>query len=228
MALGPPVATKPSGFAVGFCGDRRPSCHVIHTSRQAMIKTYTIPCHIPLYHIIISYHISYHIAGSAANHGISNTLCWKYHSLPPSQRYHIAYIMPVRHFTRNASHIADCMVNHIVSCRVMSCCIVSCCVVSCCVVSYHIISCHIISYHGISYITPRHTISYHVISCNTISHHSIPYHVSCPILSCTSACNIAGFAEPLSYHIISYHIIYRWLRGKPWHFQYNCTRGHGA
>ena len=40
MALGPPVATKPSGFAVGFCGDRRPSCHVFHTSRQAMIKTY--------------------------------------------------------------------------------------------------------------------------------------------------------------------------------------------
>ena len=27
-------------FAVGFCGDRRPSCHVFHTSRQAMIKTY--------------------------------------------------------------------------------------------------------------------------------------------------------------------------------------------
>ena len=38
----PPVATKPSGFAVGFCGDRRPSCHVFHTSRQAMIKTYNI------------------------------------------------------------------------------------------------------------------------------------------------------------------------------------------
>ena len=34
MALGPPVATKLSGFAVGFCGDRRPSCHVFHTSRQ--------------------------------------------------------------------------------------------------------------------------------------------------------------------------------------------------
>ena len=29
-----------NGFAVGFCGDRRPSCHVFHTSRQAMIKTY--------------------------------------------------------------------------------------------------------------------------------------------------------------------------------------------
>ena len=42
MALGPPVATKPSGFAVGFCGDQRPSCHVFHTSRQAMIKTYII------------------------------------------------------------------------------------------------------------------------------------------------------------------------------------------
>ena len=40
MALGPPVATKPSGFPVGFCGDRSPSCHVLHTSRQAMIKTY--------------------------------------------------------------------------------------------------------------------------------------------------------------------------------------------
>ena len=42
MALGPPVATKPSGFAVRFCGDRRPSCYVFHTSRQAMIKTYTM------------------------------------------------------------------------------------------------------------------------------------------------------------------------------------------
>ena len=41
MALGPPVATKPSGFAVGFCGDRSPSCHVFHTSREAMIKTYS-------------------------------------------------------------------------------------------------------------------------------------------------------------------------------------------
>ena len=38
----PPVATKPSGFVVGFCGDRRPSGHVFHTSRQAMIKTYII------------------------------------------------------------------------------------------------------------------------------------------------------------------------------------------
>ena len=44
MALGPPVATKPSGFAVGFCGDRRPSGHVFHTSRQAMIKTYSRTC----------------------------------------------------------------------------------------------------------------------------------------------------------------------------------------
>ena len=41
MALGPRVATKPSGFAVGFCGARSPSCHVFHTSRQAMIKTYS-------------------------------------------------------------------------------------------------------------------------------------------------------------------------------------------
>ena len=40
MALGPSVATKPSGFAVGFSGARSPSCHVFHTSRQAMIKTY--------------------------------------------------------------------------------------------------------------------------------------------------------------------------------------------
>ena len=45
MALGPPVATKPSGFAVGFCGDRRPSGHVFHTSRQAMIKTYNLVYH---------------------------------------------------------------------------------------------------------------------------------------------------------------------------------------
>ena len=37
---GPPVTTKPSGYAVGVCGDRRPSCHVFHTSRQAMIETY--------------------------------------------------------------------------------------------------------------------------------------------------------------------------------------------
>ena len=43
MALGPPVATKHSGFAVGFCGARSPSCHVFHTSRQAMIKTYNNP-----------------------------------------------------------------------------------------------------------------------------------------------------------------------------------------
>ena len=42
MALGPPVATKPSGFAVGFCGDRSPSCHVFHTPRPSMIKTYSI------------------------------------------------------------------------------------------------------------------------------------------------------------------------------------------
>ena len=48
MALGPPVATKPSGFAVGFCGDRRPSCHVFHTSRQAMIKTYNKPLPEPI------------------------------------------------------------------------------------------------------------------------------------------------------------------------------------
>ena len=40
MALGPPVPTKPSGFAVRFCGARSPLCHVFHTSRQAMIKTY--------------------------------------------------------------------------------------------------------------------------------------------------------------------------------------------
>ena len=40
MALGPPVATKPSGFAIGFCGARSPEGHVFHTSRQAMIKTY--------------------------------------------------------------------------------------------------------------------------------------------------------------------------------------------
>ena len=42
MALGPPVATKPSGFAVGFCGDRSPSCHVFHTPRPSMIKTYNL------------------------------------------------------------------------------------------------------------------------------------------------------------------------------------------
>ena len=42
IALGPPVATKPSGFTVGFCGARSPSCHVFHTPRQAMIKTYII------------------------------------------------------------------------------------------------------------------------------------------------------------------------------------------
>ena len=40
MALGPPVATKSSCFAVGFWGARSPSCYVFHTSRQAMIKTY--------------------------------------------------------------------------------------------------------------------------------------------------------------------------------------------
>ena len=57
MALGPPVATKPSGFAVGFCGDRRPSCHVFHTSRQAMIKTYIISFLIKLliFHILLPY-----------------------------------------------------------------------------------------------------------------------------------------------------------------------------
>ena len=38
MARGPPVTTKP--FAARFCGDRRPSCHIFHTSRQAMIKIY--------------------------------------------------------------------------------------------------------------------------------------------------------------------------------------------
>ena len=40
MARGPPVTTKPGGE--GFCGDRRTSCHVFHTSRQAMIKTYNM------------------------------------------------------------------------------------------------------------------------------------------------------------------------------------------
>ena len=29
-------------FAVGFCGHQRPSCHVLNTTRQAMIKTYII------------------------------------------------------------------------------------------------------------------------------------------------------------------------------------------
>ena len=45
MALGPPVATKPSGFAVGFCGDRSPSCHVFHTPWPSMIKTYNMEVH---------------------------------------------------------------------------------------------------------------------------------------------------------------------------------------
>ena len=35
-------ATIPAQPIVGFYGDRRPSCHVFHTSRQAMIKTYSI------------------------------------------------------------------------------------------------------------------------------------------------------------------------------------------
>ena len=36
----PPVTTKPFCFAIGFCGDRRPDGHVVHTSRQAVIQTY--------------------------------------------------------------------------------------------------------------------------------------------------------------------------------------------
>ena len=125
-------------------------------------KPYIIPYHITSYHIIISYHISYHIAGSATDHGISNTLCWKKHSLPPSQRYHMTYIMPVCYFTRSASHIAECVVNHIISYHVISCHIMS----------YHIISHHITSYHTMSY----HIISYRIISYNTTSYHTIPYH----------------------------------------------------
>ena len=38
MTLGTPVSTKPSGFSMGFCGDRSLSRHVFHTS-HAMIKT---------------------------------------------------------------------------------------------------------------------------------------------------------------------------------------------
>ena len=148
--------------------------HTPHHTTQCHVKWYHVSCrllcgkpyitlyHITSYHIIISYHISYHIAGSATNHGISNTLCWKKHSLPPSQLYHMTYIMPVCSFTRSASHIADCMVNNIIS---------------------YIISCHIISYHIISYITPYHfipyhTTSYHIIPHHTISHHIIPYHTT--------------------------------------------------
>ena len=41
-ALEPPVATKPSDFTIAFCADRKPSGHVFHTSRQAMIKTYNL------------------------------------------------------------------------------------------------------------------------------------------------------------------------------------------
>ena len=55
-------------------------CHITryHMSCRLLCgKPYIIPYHITSYHIIISYHISYHIAGSATNHGISNTLCWK-------------------------------------------------------------------------------------------------------------------------------------------------------
>ena len=38
---GPRASGRHKTLAGGFCGDRRPEGHVFHTSRQAMIKTYT-------------------------------------------------------------------------------------------------------------------------------------------------------------------------------------------
>ena len=80
MALGPPVATKPSGFAVGFCGDQRPSCHVFHTSRQAMIKTYNIVAADNL--VLMNQTISDHSTGNVSTYpyGITrNRLPWWRH-----------------------------------------------------------------------------------------------------------------------------------------------------
>ena len=113
-----------------------------------------ISYHTISHHIISSYHITYHIISLAPPQTMASpTHCaGKKHSLPPSQLYHMTYIMPVCYFTRSASHIADCVVNHIIPC----------------IISCHIISCHIISHH---------IISYHTISYATISYHIIPHHI---------------------------------------------------